>query len=212
MDNKDGHAFLEFINAVSEYYGKPKLSDQILKMYFGGLAPYSFEQVQNAVNQHMQDPEHGQFMPKVADIIRYIRGGGISTDHIISSARLAKTPLGILCRIQIGTFDLEHNKDPFYLKARAQECLDLLPGWIDRAVRGDYTNHEISIMVKHGVNPTAPFDVGLQAPQDRVWLQNKVNAVCETPRHKYLLEVEEKPVEGENAGPAPEVKAFLEKI
>ena len=129
MDNQDKNNFLKMINDISDYYRIDRLSNTLLAIYFNGLDDYSFQQVEFAIGKHMADPKSGQFMPKIADIVRHIQGGEITTDQVLAAARLANTPFGILCRIQIGTYDLEHQTDMFYLKQRAEECLAMVPEW-----------------------------------------------------------------------------------
>jgi hypothetical protein len=198
------------MNATTEYYGKQNLSDVVIEMYFNGLLEYSFDHVKHAISRHMRDANSGQWLPKVADLIRHIEGGQVTHDQVLGAARLATSPLGILCRIQIGTFDLEHQTDMFYLKQRAEECLALLDEWKARAIEGDYTDHEISIMVKHGVDPCEGFYPGLPSPKNKSALFHRVEGVKSTPRHRFLLEKTEKPSD-EPLVMSQEVRQFLTK-
>jgi len=136
---------------------------------------------------HLQDTEAGKFYPKAADLIKHIDGGEITSDYIVAAARLADTPLGVLARIHIGTWDLD-NLNSFDLKQRAAECLQLLANWKARAMEGEYRDHEISMMVKHGVSPTQPFAMGLAGPQNAPKLVSRIMKVSATDRHKELLE------------------------
>lgn len=199
MNDNDRGSFAEIYKALVELYNVDAPSDMAMSITFRAFSDYSLEQIQGAVSCHIADPKHGTFFPKPADIIRHIQGGEVTHDHVIASARLAKTPLGILCRIQIGTFDLDNSKDQFYMKSRAQECIDLLPEWRERAILGDYSDHEISIMVKHSVSPCAPFDNGLQKPSNQDALMSRVNDIIKTPRHQFLLEKPHKEQEGDKA-------------
>ncbi len=165
----------------------------VVKTYFELLNEYSFEQVAGGLKAHLKGPS-GQYFPKPADIIRHIHGSEITADEIVAAAKIHKTPLGILARIHIGTWDL-NNMDGFYLRQRAQEVLQLLPEWKARALEGKYTEHEISIMLKHKVNPVQPFSNGLQPPRNRGALAKYARYISETPRHKMLLEA---PYRGDN--------------
>lgn len=209
MDDSNKHEFRDLINATSEYYRQDNLSTMAMRMHFAALQKYSIDQIQTAISKHIQSQKHGQFFPKAADIIRMIEGGEITADNVIAAARLKETPFGILCRIHIGHYDLEHNTDMFYLKQRAEECLQKLPGWKARAQAGEYTDHEISIMIKHQVDPVRPFINGLPAPRDAAGLRLRVQEVSNTQKHRYLLE---EPYRGDNeksAIAAPEVKEFI---
>jgi len=180
----DTSKFEEVMIGVCDYYGKPRLSSIVLSIYFTALERFEFPQISKAISQHLANPKNGQFIPKVADIISHIEGGEITTDKIIAAARLKDTPLGILCRIQIGSYDL-NNADPFYLRQRAEECIQKLPEWKARASIGDYTDHEISMMLKHEVNPCSQFITAL--PQSNSQLKERVLAITHTPKHKFLL-------------------------
>ena len=165
MDNSDKKAFLELMNATSEYYQKSVLSPVALKIYFSGLQRFTYEQVEGALGQHISCGDQGQFYPKVVDIVKFIEGGKLTTDQILAMARICDTPLGVICRRHIGSFDLEHQTDMFYLKQRAEECLQLLPKWKEDYNNGDLSNNLIECMVKYGVSTSNPLCAGLQPPK-----------------------------------------------
>lgn len=211
MNNNDLGALADMFDALSEIYQKDPLSEISLKMYFQCLAGYSFEDVSRAVNCHMVSDRHGSYFPKIADIVRHLDGGEITADMIISAAKLAKTPLGCLARIKIGTWDLSGG-DPFYLKQRATECLLELPEWKARASKGDYSNHEISVMLKYDVSPSAPFSAGLAAPPVNTGLIERATEIELSERHKRFIEPAYDPNTQSDADIHPAVVAFLEKI
>lgn len=67
--------FAELMIGVGELYGK-KLSPQLIEIYWLALARYELAAVEKALNQHAVNPDGGQFMPKPADLIRRLDGGG----------------------------------------------------------------------------------------------------------------------------------------
>lgn len=200
------------INEISDYYRVDRLSVPMLAIYFTGLSDYSIDQIQHAMGKHMANPKSGKWMPKIADILSHIQGGEITTDQVLASARLADTPFGILCRIQIGTYDLEHQTDMFYLKQRAEECLLLLPEWKRKAAQGDFTDHEISIMLKHDVSPLKPFERELAEPNNQDELLARMNRVRGTDRHMLTIEKPFEKDENEKNVPAANVAEFLNNI
>lgn len=210
MNDQDKHAFKELMNATSEYYQRDPLSKMALQIYFTALSRFSIEQIQEAISLHIQR-KGGEFYPKASDVIKILEGGDLTHDQIISEARLKRTPLGILCRIKIGSWDLENQTDMFYLKQRAEECLALLPEWKSRALGGEYTDHEISIMLKHGVSPAAPFHGGLPAPAGAQQIRNRAHLIEKTPRHKRLMEPAYGGDNDKKSGFAPEVAKFIAK-
>jgi hypothetical protein len=207
MNSNDRQAFNELMDGLSEYYQKDKLNIVALGIYFDALARFEFDQIAHAAGKHVQSSS-GQFYPKAADFIRHIEGHGLTHDQVISAARLAKTPLGVLCRIHIGHWDLEHQSDMFYLKQRAQECLQLIPEWKARALSGEYSDHEISILLKYKVDPTAPVHDGLPAPSNRRALADRAREVSNSRRHQFLLEKphdsEEEPLQA-----SPNIRKFI---
>lgn len=188
MDSTDKKQFKELFDGLSEYYqSKEKLSKMALQIYFNALERFEFSQVTRAVTAHVGNAKGGEFFPKAGDIIRHLEGGEITADILLAAAKLARSPLGILARIHIGTWDL-NSADSFYLKQRAQECLLLLPEWKDRANHGEYSDHEISIMIKHNVDPREPFALGIAGPSLASGLDSRIAAIQLTDRHKMLAE------------------------
>ena len=175
------------MNGVSEYYEKKeKLSMAIIKLYFDSLVNFDIAQVSVAITRHIESPDQGRFYPKIGCIKRQLEGGEVTPDMIISAAKLKRSPLGILARIHIGTWDL-NNLGPFELKQRAIECQELLPAWKERAANGEYSDHEISIMIKHDVSPAAPFTNGISGPVDLIAMTSRIEKVTGNPKHLALI-------------------------
>ncbi len=75
MREEDFPAFSALIKAVAEYYGKPITSPDLITIYWNGLRDLNLAELRLALNLHLQNPDSGQFMPKIADIRRMIDGG-----------------------------------------------------------------------------------------------------------------------------------------
>jgi hypothetical protein len=186
MIDSDFSKLSKMLDAVSEYLQKEPLSTMAMKMYFQTLKDHSIEDIQVGVTAHLKDPKAGQFYPKAADIIKHIEGGEITADMVIAAAKLADTPMGCLARIHIGTWDL-NNQDAFYLRQRATECLQLMPQWRQKAKMGNYSDHDISVMLKYNVNPAAPFAFGLAEPDNKSLLIERASRIKESPRHLSFI-------------------------
>lgn len=65
--------FAKAFSALAEYYGKD-LSDGVIALYWQGLDRYNIEDIEAAIGRHIQNPDSGQWMPKIADIVRMIEG------------------------------------------------------------------------------------------------------------------------------------------
>lgn len=187
MDNSDKRGFKDLMDATSEYYQREVLSVPAMQMYFAALGRFELAQIQESISMHIQNIGSGKFYPKVADLVELIEGGAINTDQIIAESRLIQSPLGVLARIKIGSWDLDMG-DMFYLRQRAEECLLLLPEWKSRAAMGEYTDHEISILLKYDVDVGAPLRIGMPAPLNASQTRKRARLIEQTPRHKYLIE------------------------
>ncbi|MCW7556465.1 DUF6475 domain-containing protein [Endozoicomonas gorgoniicola] len=76
MDVKNPQQVEEFtslMTGIAEYYGN-ELSPSGIKVYMLGLQRFELPDLKRACSLHMQSPDKGQFMPKVADLIRIIEG------------------------------------------------------------------------------------------------------------------------------------------
>lgn len=186
MNDSDKHAFKELLNTTSRYYGSNLLKNRELLIYWEFLAVYSIGQVETALAEHIKTPGSGRFFPKVADIIEHLGGGKLTAEKLIAAARLADTPLGVLCRITIGTWDLNNSSD-YYLRQRAEACLAKVEEWKLRATNNQYTDHEISVMLKLGVDPGAPFYHGLPGPTNTEAIQHKALRVQQSKQHQLQI-------------------------
>lgn len=212
MDTTDRAEFRGFIDGLCAAYSREKLPMMAVQIYFDALSKYPLSNVMASASAHLTDVERGTFFPKVADIVRGIEGGTVTTDSVISQARLANTPMGVLCRIQIGTFDLNNQTDMFYLKQRAQECIDLMPEWKARAATGDYSDHEISMMIKHDVNPADSFTLGM-VPAPNKALNHRAGMIKNSEQHKIaLVELHEQTDDDKKEGIHEDVSKRLREI
>lgn len=164
MDNNDKKQFLELINSISGLLQKDPLNEMALNLFFNLLTDYTYEQVEYAVGMHLKSST-GQFMVKPADIIKHLSIGQISHEEVISEARLKITPFGVMAAMKIGSWNLD-NLNNYELKAYAQEVIHLLPGWQETKAKGNYTDHEMLILMKYDVNPSEPFMNGLPVPDN----------------------------------------------
>lgn len=74
-------AFAEAMRDVAAYYDR-KLPNPVLAMYWSGLSDLPLDAVKRALNRHVQDPQAGQFMPKIADIRRQVEAGRPDDGHV----------------------------------------------------------------------------------------------------------------------------------
>lgn len=80
MDDSNKKEFATLFYAMGEFYDK-KVSTELLLMYFDDLIELSINDVKFGAKAHRQDPKHGTFFPKPADIIRHLQTGKLSTEE-----------------------------------------------------------------------------------------------------------------------------------
>lgn len=80
MVDEDKKKFMTLFYAAGEYYDK-KISKELLQMYFNGLIQYSIEDVEIALNAHMQDSDRGRFFPKIADFSHKLQQEQLSAEE-----------------------------------------------------------------------------------------------------------------------------------
>lgn len=73
MDVRDLPEFTEVMTGVCVLYGKP-MSDALMELYWRALESFEFGVVKAAFEAHVGNPDTGQFMPKPADVVRYVHG------------------------------------------------------------------------------------------------------------------------------------------
>lgn len=73
MTESDFDQFSLMLTQIAEYCGKP-LSPGVVAIYWQGLNDLDLSAVRRALNAHVQNPDSGQFMPKIADIRRALGG------------------------------------------------------------------------------------------------------------------------------------------
>ena len=145
----------------------------------------------------------------MANFIKHLEGGELSLDMIIAAAKLKETPLGCLCSIHIGSWDL-NNQDAFYLRQRAAECLQLLPQWKARAVNGDYSDHEIYVMIKYRIHPLSPFSFGLSAPAHSTGLMARFSDIARSNQYlKFIEPAHEHSQEEKTAPMNPSISKYI---
>lgn len=73
MQQSDFDQFSQILNATADLYGK-KMSDMALALWWNAMQQYDLAAVRDGLSRHMQNPDSGQFMPKPADVIKFIGG------------------------------------------------------------------------------------------------------------------------------------------
>ncbi|MFN7153844.1 MAG: DUF6475 domain-containing protein [Acidovorax sp.] len=73
MNESERRDFGQLVKDVMAYY-RQDTSAFLLTVWWNACKPFELEQIQQAMQRHMTDAEHGQFAPKVADMARMLVG------------------------------------------------------------------------------------------------------------------------------------------
>lgn len=73
MDESQQGRFMTLMVGIADYYGK-ELPPAVLGLYWQGLRQYDLRAVEKALWGHTQNPDTGQFMPKIADVTKMLQG------------------------------------------------------------------------------------------------------------------------------------------
>ncbi len=65
--------FCKLLTGLAELYGK-SVSSTLLEIYWRSIEKYSIQEINCAISIHISNPDVGQFMPKPADLVRWIEG------------------------------------------------------------------------------------------------------------------------------------------
>lgn len=64
--------FATLMTGLSDYY-RVEISKAVMALYWEGLKRFDFEAVEKAMWSHTQNTDNGQFMPKIADVVRILQ-------------------------------------------------------------------------------------------------------------------------------------------
>lgn len=166
MTPDDKPEFVKLMNDCVDYYSSfnINISPRTAEIYWNGLLPYSIEQIRYALNRHMQTPKSGDFFPRISSLIAIFEGDNLTQDDMLALAETPVTPLGVIARIIITSWTLEHEQDQSRRRQAASRVIQLLPNIKQRAAIGDYTPAELAAMQKYGVDPKSPLNHGMPPP------------------------------------------------
>lgn len=117
MIDADRKRFSAIMHGVAEYYGKP-ISKASVEIYWRGLSHLTVDDVERGTAAHMQDADSGQYMPKIADILRHVSGNAQTK----AMQAFAKVERAIK---RVGTWESVVFDDPII-----HAVIDDMGGWI----------------------------------------------------------------------------------
>lgn len=88
MQANDMPDFLNLMTGLGALYGKP-MNEPLIEIYWRALSRFDFAAVKEALQAHIDNPDAGQYMPKPADVVRYLEGSS-QTQALQSWSRVVK--------------------------------------------------------------------------------------------------------------------------
>ncbi len=75
MEDNDVPKFTTMMLGIGEIY-RITISKFLTKIYWQSLEQFAWQDIDNALQAHIHNPDCGQFFPKPADVVRFIEGSG----------------------------------------------------------------------------------------------------------------------------------------
>jgi hypothetical protein len=152
MNDQDFDTFSDLWTAAYESVSRGKTpSASATNLAFEALRIYTVDQIRIALSRHVRDADAGRYGLTPADVVRQIDGETPTADQVIAAALKPRTPLAVLCRIEIGSHDL-NNRTTYELRPLAEGCLAMFPEWRARIAAGRLTDHERERIAHYGAD------------------------------------------------------------
>jgi hypothetical protein len=152
--------FLSILTGIADYYGK-ELSEGVISLYWQGLMQYDLPAVEKALWEHTQNPDNGQFMPKIADVCRGLQG------RTQDQAALAWSKVDTAVR-RIGTYSDVVFDDPIIHRVLAD-----MGGWIKL---GTHTDDDWPFVAKEFENRYRGYKLRGEVPEYQPVMTGIANA------------------------------------
>lgn len=118
MQAKDEDNFATLVTSVYAFY-RQDVSDFAINVWWEACKQFDFEAVKGAFNRHAVNPDNGQFMPKLADVVKLLQGSSLD------GALVAWSKVDKAIR-QVGTYQTVAFDDPI-IHAAIQD----MGGWVE---------------------------------------------------------------------------------
>lgn len=123
MQQNDFKEFCDLLDTVSEQY-RP-ISDGAKALYWQGLVDYDLSAIKQALYRHIRNPDNGQFMPKIADVIRMLQGS-TQDSALVAWAKVDQTMR------RVGTYS-----SVIFDDALIHKVLQDMGGWMELGKKSD---------------------------------------------------------------------------
>ncbi len=163
MQQCDFDDFVDILQVVGEQYSK-KLSDGVIALYWQGLQDFDLNAVRDALGRHLRNTDTGQYMPKIADIIKMLRGS------TLDSALNAWAKVDKAVR-RVGPYESVAFDDPII-----HRVLHDMGGWISLGEKSDDEWPFVAREFENRYRGFASLGVAIEYPAKLIGLSEAHNA------------------------------------
>lgn len=161
MKAEDFQDFKEIVNRDCERRAKPVYSGGLLDELFEDLEDITLDQFIHAAKCHRRS-NSGMFALNAANIRKQLGLTNVQDlewHDVLVMAKAKNTPLAIVASRYVKSYELKFNSD-IENKGHCELFLHDLAGHVFRLENGEFTEHELILCAKFGVNPRAGIHTG----------------------------------------------------
>ena len=211
MTPEDYSGFCSSMKMLGSAFPSWKVTGDDLDGWFQLLSDYDLQAITGAFRSVVMDTSRGAFPPTIPEIVGKLSGGtqNISREHVVNQLEKPTTPLGVLARVNIQSFD--RLAGGWQLKEAIDCFVDQIPDLERRVSERGYRQAEIAAFKKYNVSPRAQFGRSVKTPQTENLIASQVQRFREgAPRLENSNHTSEP--EDKKLVPAANVASFLEDL
>lgn len=188
MKPEDYQEFKILINRDCERRAKPLYSAGLLQEMFEDLEDVTLAQFIYAAKCHRRSSA-GVYSLSVANVRKQLGLKNVQDLEwidVISMAKSKNTPLAIVASRYILSCDLQ--KPDIENRGAAEHFLSEMPGHLFRLENGGFSEHELVLCGKYGVNPRSNIHTGHSVLPDECKLNYMIESTKQTNQWKLMIE------------------------
>lgn len=211
MTPEDYGGFCSSMKMLSSAFPSWKTTGEDLDCWFQILAVHSLQDISAAMLGITRDVSRGNYPPTTGEVVAKMSGGtqNISRAHVVNQLDNPTTPIGVLARVNIQSFD--RLAGGWQLKDAIDCFVDQIPDLERRISERGYRQAEIEAFKKYNVSPRAQFGRSVKTAQSDNLIAGQVRKFREAPPRLENINHSSEPEE-KVLVPADNVARFLEEL
>ena len=188
MTKDDKEEFAKVFNLDCKRRSKDIHDGDVLELFYEDLEDISIEQLKYAAKCHRQS-KNGMFALDPANVRKQLGLKNVQDLEwidVVSMAKQKNTPLAIIASRYIKSHELQ--APDIENRGAAEHFLSEMPAHIFRLENGEFTEHEITLCAKYGVNPNNGIHTGHSVLPNSAVLTPRLEAAKASPQFKLMLE------------------------